>query len=69
MSTRAVLIAVAACLALVAITALLLDWSFEKAVILSPVIVAVAGAAGFLVVLWTRVVWESIRGGRQDGQG
>jgi hypothetical protein len=66
-STRAVLIAVAACLALVAITALLLDWSFEKAVILSPVIVAVAGAAGFLVVLWTRVVWESIRGGRQDG--
>ena len=67
MSTRAVLIAVAACLALVAITALLLDWSFEKAVILSPVIVAVAGAAGFLVVLWTRVVWESIRGGRQDG--
>ena len=67
MSTRAVLIAVAACLALVAITALLLDWSFEKAVILSPVIVAVGGAAGFLVVLWTRVVWESIRGGRQDG--
>jgi len=66
-STRAVLIAVAACLALVAITALLLDWSVEKAVILSPVIVAVAGAAGFLVVLWTRVVWESIRGGRQDG--
>jgi hypothetical protein len=66
-STRAVLIAVAACLALVAITALLLDWSFEKAVILSPVIVAVGGAAGFLVVLWTRVVWESIRGGRQDG--
>ena len=69
MSTRAVLIAVAACLALVAITALLLDWSFEKAVILSPVIVMVVGAAGFLVVLWARIVWESIRGGRQDGQG
>ena len=37
--------------------------------ILSPVIVMVVGAAGFLVVLWARIVWESIRGGRQDGQG
>ena len=61
MRARVVLIAFAACLALAAITALLLDWSFGKAVILSPVIVMVAGAAGFLVVLWTRILWESIR--------
>jgi hypothetical protein len=40
---RVVLIALAACLGLSAITALLLDWSFGKAVILSPVIVMVAG--------------------------
>jgi hypothetical protein len=62
---RVVLIAIAACLALAALTALLLDWSFGKAVILSPVIVMVAGAAGFLLVLWTRIVWETISGRRR----
>jgi Na+-transporting NADH:ubiquinone oxidoreductase subunit NqrD len=65
MSVRTVLIALGACLALCAITALALGWSFEKALILSPVIVMVAGAAGFLIVLWSRVVWESIRGRRR----
>jgi hypothetical protein len=61
---RVVLIAVAACLGLAALTALLLDWSFGKAVILSPVIVLVAGAAGFLVVLWTRIIVDMFRGRR-----
>jgi hypothetical protein len=65
MRLRTVLLALAACLGLAAITALLLDWSFEKAVILSPIIVLVVGAAGFLVVLWGRVVWESIQGRRE----
>ncbi len=65
MRARVVLIAFAACVALAAITALLLDWSFGKAVILSPVIVMVAGAAAFLVVLWTRILWESIRDHRR----
>lgn len=69
MRLRVALVALVACLALAAVAALLLDWSFEKAVILSPVIVMVVGAAGFLVVLWARIVWDSIRGGRQDGQG
>jgi hypothetical protein len=63
-SLRVVLIALAACLTLAAVTALVLDWSFGKAVILAPVIVMVAGAAGFLFVLWGRIVWESIRGPR-----
>jgi hypothetical protein len=64
MRTRVVLIAFAATLALAAITALLLDWSFGKAVILSPVIVMVAGAAGFLLVLWTRILVDTFRGRR-----
>ena len=64
MNFRLVLIALAACLALAAITALILDWSFGKAVILAPIIVMVVGAAGFLFVLWGRIVWESIRGPR-----
>ena len=59
-----VVIAFAACLALAAITALLLDWSFGKAVILSPVIVLVVGAAGFLLVLWTRILVDTFRGRR-----
>jgi hypothetical protein len=55
----------AACAGLTAFAAWLLDWSFERAAILSPVVVAVAGAVAFLVVLWTRVAWESIRGRRR----
>jgi hypothetical protein len=62
---RVVLISLGACAGLTALAALLLDWSFERAVILSPVVVMVAGAAGFLIVLWTRVLWESIRGRRR----
>ena len=62
---RVLLISLGACLGLTALAAVLLDLSFERAVILAPVVVLVAGAAGFLVVLWTRVLWESIRGRRR----
>ncbi len=64
MRLRVVLVASAACLGLAAITALLLDWSFGKAVILSPIIVMVVGAAGFLLVLWTRILVDTFRGRR-----
>jgi hypothetical protein len=66
MSTRAIAISLAACLGLVVLTALLLDWSLEKAIILAPIIVVVAGAAAFLFVLWGKVVRESIRGRRRS---
>jgi len=62
---RVLLISLGACLGLTVLAAVLLDLSFERAVILAPVVVLVAGAAGFLVVLWTRVLWESIRGRRR----
>ncbi len=55
----------AACAALTALAAWLLEWSFERAVILSPVVVAVAGAIGFLLVLWTRIALDSVRGRRR----
>ena len=64
---RVVLLSLGACLGLTALAAALLDWSFERAVILAPVVVMVVGAAGFLIVLWTRVVWDSIRGRRRSG--
>jgi hypothetical protein len=50
-----------ACAGLDALAAWLLGWSFERAVVLAPVVVAVAGAAAFLIVLWARVAWESLR--------
>jgi hypothetical protein len=62
---RVLLISLLACLGLTALAAVLLDLSFERAVVLAPVVVVVAGAAGFLIVLWTRVLWESIRGRRR----
>jgi hypothetical protein len=62
---RPALLWLAACAGLDALLAWLLDWSFERAVVLAPVVVAVAGASAFLVVLWTRVVWDSARGRRR----
>jgi hypothetical protein len=58
------LASLAVCAGLTALAAWILDWSFQRAATLSPIIVLVAGAAAFLVVLWTRVAWESIRGRR-----
>ncbi len=65
MRLRLVLGSLAACAGLTALAATALDWSFERAVILSPVVVMVAGAAAFLVVLWARVVLDSVRGRRR----
>ena len=56
---------VIACAGLTALAAWVLDWSFERAAILSPVVVAVTGAVAFLVVLWLRVALESFRGRRR----
>ena len=61
MRIRALATSLVACAALTGLAAWLLDWSFERAVILAPLVVAVVGAVGFLVVLWVRVAWESVR--------
>ena len=65
MRIRLVLFWLAGCAGLTALAAWLLDWSFERAAILSPLVVMVAGAVAFLVVLWTRIAWESVRGRRR----
>jgi hypothetical protein len=36
-------------------------WSFQKAAYLAPIVVASAGAVAALLILWTRVAWESLR--------
>ncbi len=55
------LVSLAVCAALTALAAWILDWSFQRAATLSPVIVLVVGAAAFLFVLWGRVLWDSLR--------
>ena len=63
-STR-VAAALAAVLALVAVTAWLLSWPLERAVYLAPVIVVGAAAAAGLLILWGKVALESLRTSRR----
>jgi hypothetical protein len=53
-----------AVLALVALSAWLLSWPFEKAVVLAPVIVVCGAAAVGLVLLWGKVALNSLRESR-----
>jgi hypothetical protein len=65
---RRVAAASVASVGLTALAAWIFEWSFEKAVYLAPVIVVCVGAAAAVVVLWTRVIWESLRGQRHRGR-
>ncbi|HEU5477576.1 MAG TPA: hypothetical protein VFU64_07100 [Gaiellaceae bacterium] len=56
--------ALAAVLVLVALTAWLLSWPFEKAVFLAPVIVVGGAAAIGLVLLWGKIALNSLRESR-----
>jgi ATP/ADP translocase len=70
MRIRAVLISLAACLGLTALSAWLFELSWSHALALAPVIVLVAGATAFLFVLWAKVAREAIRnrrGGSDSG--
>ena len=44
-----------------AVSALIFGWSFQRALILAPIVVLVFGAAAGLVVLWAKVAWEGFR--------
>ena len=50
-----------AALALTAIAAAWFDMPLERAAVLAPIIVLSVGAALFLVLLWSKVIWESVR--------
>ena len=62
MSVRALVLSAVGCVALIALAAFVFELSLARALVLAPVIVATAGAAIFLVLLWTKVIWESTRG-------
>ena len=59
MRVKLVLPAALGVVGVTALTAVAFGWPFEKAAYLAPVIVACLGAIAFLVVIWSRVVWES----------
>jgi hypothetical protein len=44
------------------------DLSLEQAAVLAPVIVASVGALGFIAVLWTKVLWETLRRQQHPGR-
>ena len=56
--------ALAAVLALVAVTAWALSWPLEKAAYLAPVIVVAGAAAVGLVLLWSKVALNSLQESR-----
>ena len=63
MSSR-YLVASAAVTAIVLVTVWVTDLSFQRAILLAPVLVIGLGAAAGLVVFWSRVGWDSVRKSR-----
>jgi hypothetical protein len=60
-SPRAVAASVLLCAVLVVVGKQLFDISWESALVLAPVFVLILGAIAFLVVLWAKVVRDSLR--------
>jgi hypothetical protein len=60
-SPRAVAASVLLCAVLVVVGQQLFDLSWESALVLAPVFVLCLGAIAFLVVLWAKVIRDSVR--------
>jgi hypothetical protein len=60
-SARTVTLSFLACAVLVVIGKYFFDISWESALVLAPVFVLILGAIAFLVVLWAKVVRDSLR--------
>jgi hypothetical protein len=59
-SARALAVSAAGVAVLIAV-GMAFGLSFERAAYLAPVLVLVAGGVAFLVVLWTKVIYEAAR--------
>jgi ATP/ADP translocase len=60
-NARTVAASVLVCAVLVVVGKLLFDISWESALVLAPVFVLILGAIAFLVVLWAKVIRDSLR--------
>lgn len=58
MSVRALAVSAAGVVVLI-VVGMAFGLSFERAAYLAPVLVLIAGGVAFLVVLWTKVVYEA----------
>lgn len=61
MNFRLVVGSALVCASVTALAAFVFGLRLERAIVLAPVIVLAVGAAAGLVVLWTRIVLESLR--------
>ena len=61
MNARAVAASVLACAALVVGGKYFFDISWESALVLAPVFVLTVGGIAFIVVLWAKVIRDSLR--------
>ena len=62
MNARSVVISSLVCVFLVVIGRFAFDLDWESALLLAPVFVLVVGGIAFLIVLWTKVIRDSLRG-------
>jgi hypothetical protein len=60
-SARALVVSAASVAVLIAV-GMLFGLSFERAAFLAPVLVICLGGVAFLLVLWTKVIRDSLRG-------
>jgi hypothetical protein len=60
-SLRAALLSGLVTAGLVLLTVWIFELPLERAAVLAPVLVVIAGVVGGLAVLWTKVGWESLR--------
>jgi len=60
-NARTVAASVLVCAVLVVVGKLLFNISWESALVLAPVFVLILGAIAFVVVLWAKVIRDSLR--------
>ena len=61
MNARTITASVLVCAVLVVVGKQIFEISWESALVLAPVFVLVVGAIAFLVVLWAKVIRDSLR--------
>ena len=68
MTARALAVSAAVCTAIVVVAAWLLELTLQQAAVLAPVIVVTLGATAFVIVLWAKVIWETLKRQRHPGR-
>ena len=62
MSARSLAVSTLLCAVLVVAGRYLFDISWQSALVLAPVFVLIVGGIAFLILLWTKVIRDSVRG-------